>query len=417
MAYVPGYAGDVFISYAHRDNEFGWVTELKSKLSSRLNFDLGGSVEVWFDSDRLQTGDVFKQEIRDQLNSTMIFVAVVSRAYLQSGYCMAEEFDYFLNVFGRDVIQLQIQALADDDTPPLSDPIYEHLYDPSSNLPVRDVDLDNKLHKPIASIRSKLESARAACPKIYLAQPAADALKVSTQQLARALHRARLAVLPAQVVTTRTLPSRIRKWIEDSRLSIHISSPDPLSTSQLEIAQDTGLPTLILPRPPRESELPAIVEQTNTLLDQTAPRHEIYFVYDYYSDHQHAAPITNQLAALQSGRQVVFPQPGETYHQKKILESDGIVLFRREAPLAWFESHREKLKQMTALRRNSIAKEAYYVVGPGNTNHLTCLGGPDRFEITRTGVPDAADLLPFLNALGPVSVSASSSTTTAGGPR
>ena len=36
MAYVPGYAADIFISYSHSNDRDGWVTELKSKLASGL---------------------------------------------------------------------------------------------------------------------------------------------------------------------------------------------------------------------------------------------------------------------------------------------------------------------------------------------------------------------------------------------
>ena len=87
MAYVPGYAADLFVSYAHRNNHDGWVTELKSRLAGSLA-DLSADVDLWFDADRLRTGDTFKQEIRDKLSDTMMMVSVVSPAYLQSEFCM-----------------------------------------------------------------------------------------------------------------------------------------------------------------------------------------------------------------------------------------------------------------------------------------------------------------------------------------
>ena len=85
MAYVPGYAADIFVSYSHSNDRDGWVTELKSKLASGLA-DLSEDVDVWFDAERLQTGDRFKQEIQDKLSDTRILIAVLSPAYLKSHF-------------------------------------------------------------------------------------------------------------------------------------------------------------------------------------------------------------------------------------------------------------------------------------------------------------------------------------------
>jgi hypothetical protein len=85
MAYVPGYAADIFVSYSHSNNGDGWVTELKSKLASGLA-DLSEDVDVWFDADRLQTGDHFKREIQEKLANTRILVAVLSPACPKSQF-------------------------------------------------------------------------------------------------------------------------------------------------------------------------------------------------------------------------------------------------------------------------------------------------------------------------------------------
>jgi hypothetical protein len=81
MPYLPGCSADVFISYAHRDNEDGWVTRLKKRLSEKLNPFLAGRAEVWF-GDRIQPGVYFQAEMQERLKNTPIFVAVVSPSYL-----------------------------------------------------------------------------------------------------------------------------------------------------------------------------------------------------------------------------------------------------------------------------------------------------------------------------------------------
>jgi hypothetical protein len=236
--------------------------------------------------------------------------------------------------------------------------------------------------------------------KVYLAQPRSDVLKVSCQQLGAALHQARLAILPTQVVTGRTLESRIRKWIEEAAVSVHIRSdpPDPLLATQLHIAEQTGLPLTVLDRPPAQTLIPQVVSRIRDLVRQTRQQSELYFIYDYHCDHEHAGPLSQQLAQ-HTGRRVALPQPGETYHQAKILESDGIVLFRRNARSEWFDSHREKLQQAAALRKGKLVTEAYYTARQGTPEQVVCSGGPCRWEIRRTGLPILTDLLPFLNAL------------------
>src|SRR5215469_14211529 len=146
MAYVPGYTGDVFISYAHLDNQDGWVTDVKSKLASRLTSDLAGEPEIWFDADRLRTGDIFKQEIRDKLSNTLMLVAIISPSFLKSQFCIEEELGWFLDNGGREVMQLCKVPLAPDMSPPLPEAQYETLHE-VNGAAYRGEQLDSELKK------------------------------------------------------------------------------------------------------------------------------------------------------------------------------------------------------------------------------------------------------------------------------
>jgi hypothetical protein len=331
----------------------------------------------------------------------MILVAIISPAYLKSQFCMVQEMEHFLDEFGREVIQLQKVRLTGDDTPPLPDALYESLFDDAQNAPFRGEQLELRLNRIIAEIRQKLETARDQCHKVYLAQPRSDFLKVRCQELGSALHEEYLAVLPNQIVTSRTIESKIRKWIEDAAVSVHVRSDagDPLLATQLKIAKETGLPTLVLETPPTKDQIPGIVQETITLISQTKRYRELYFIYDYHSDHEYAAPLSAMLAE-HTGRRITSPQQGETYHRAKIRESDGVLLFRRNAPCEWFDSHREKLAQAAALSREKTVQEVVYVSQPGTPEQVVVRqGGAHRWEINRTGLPNLLDLLPFLNAL------------------
>ena len=51
MAYAPGFDVDVFISYAHKNNEKGWVTALDDYLTRRIPefLEHQANVVVWRD--------------------------------------------------------------------------------------------------------------------------------------------------------------------------------------------------------------------------------------------------------------------------------------------------------------------------------------------------------------------------------
>jgi hypothetical protein len=89
MAYVPGFANDLFISYAHGDNEGRWVSGFHERLRIRLRELLPFSPVIWRD-ERLGSETNFPLEIRRQIGSTAVVLVVVSPAYLASSYCRLE---------------------------------------------------------------------------------------------------------------------------------------------------------------------------------------------------------------------------------------------------------------------------------------------------------------------------------------
>lgn len=401
MAYVPGYRADVFISYAHFDDKDGWVTQLKSKLAGRLMYDLAGEAEVWFDADRVRTGDRVKQEIRDKLSDTLLLLAVVSPSYLKSQFCREEELDWFLDNQGREVIQVLKIPLERDTDLPLPDVRYEYLYEEATGTAYSGDQLDLKLKKLIFDLRNKLEDAKQGCRKIYLAHPRNERLRAKCQSLKRELHRNRYAVLPSELVTLRTLESKILKWIEDAEISIHLRTdpPDPLSDLQLRISEQAGRPRIIVDGPLWEQDFPDILAQVSEKLSNADKRGELYFVYDYHSDEDQAAIVYSQIEG-RTGRKVVLPQAGETYHKAKLQKSDGVVLFRSGAPEQWFRAQRLALEQAVALRRDRSMPTASYRVSSGSPERvIQDQAAPLFWKVEKTGMPDVNDLQPFLEAL------------------
>jgi len=104
MNYVPGYAHDIFVSYAQVDDLSdeegvdGWVTTLIKKLRNRLAQLLGrqDNFSLWFDHHLAHHVNI-TPEITRTLENTATLVVVFSPGYLASEWCNRER-DSFLRL-------------------------------------------------------------------------------------------------------------------------------------------------------------------------------------------------------------------------------------------------------------------------------------------------------------------------------
>ena len=86
---------DLFISYAHIDNEpltpqqQGWITRFHASLEALLSMRMGGKARIWRDN-KLQGNDVFAGEIVAQFEQTAVLVTVLTPRYLNSDWCNRE---------------------------------------------------------------------------------------------------------------------------------------------------------------------------------------------------------------------------------------------------------------------------------------------------------------------------------------
>jgi hypothetical protein len=86
---------DLFISYAHIDNEpltpqqQGWITRFHASLEALLSMRMGGKARIWRD-DKLRGNDVFAPEIVAQFAHTAVLVSVLTPRYLNSEWCNKE---------------------------------------------------------------------------------------------------------------------------------------------------------------------------------------------------------------------------------------------------------------------------------------------------------------------------------------
>jgi len=99
-AFVPGFANDLFISYAHEDDG-RWVHAFADELRDDVSRRLGLSVSIWEDKGRLRAGENWSQAIHEGIKQSAAFVAIVSPRYQNSQWC-ARERQLFRDRVGSD---------------------------------------------------------------------------------------------------------------------------------------------------------------------------------------------------------------------------------------------------------------------------------------------------------------------------
>jgi hypothetical protein len=138
MTFVSGYDQDVFISYAHVDNEpffdatkadgpTGWVATFFRLLKIELAQKLGRAEDftVWFDAINLRGNHSVTPEITTKLGRAATFVAILSPPYAASRWCR-DEARIFTQHFAGDlagrVFVVEKEPL-DDRPPELTGPL------------------------------------------------------------------------------------------------------------------------------------------------------------------------------------------------------------------------------------------------------------------------------------------------------
>ena len=96
MAFVQHFKHDVFVSYAHVDDQIypqqkeGWVTALVGNLKRKLSEKAGPDVvDVWMDY-KLDGNVPFTNEIMDSLQNSATLLLILSAGFLNSSWCKRE---------------------------------------------------------------------------------------------------------------------------------------------------------------------------------------------------------------------------------------------------------------------------------------------------------------------------------------
>ena len=93
---------DIFISYAHIDNEAlteedkGWISQFHKVLDTRVAQLTGEKPRIWRDL-KLGGNDMFDQAIVHQFCNARVMISIMSPRYLKSEWCMKELRQFYNN--------------------------------------------------------------------------------------------------------------------------------------------------------------------------------------------------------------------------------------------------------------------------------------------------------------------------------
>lgn len=96
MSFLPGFENDIFISYAHIDNQplaegqKGWITSFHKALEVRLAQLLGAEPDVWRDESNLRGNDYLGKPSALHMPRVGILITVLTPRYVRSDWCLKE---------------------------------------------------------------------------------------------------------------------------------------------------------------------------------------------------------------------------------------------------------------------------------------------------------------------------------------
>jgi hypothetical protein len=99
MSHVPGFRHDLFLSYAHLEDQT-WLSGFEAALRQALRDRLGQDPSTWQDTGQLRIGENWQTEIEEAIDRTAAFLAIVSPAYLNSSWCQRERRRFLERVAG-----------------------------------------------------------------------------------------------------------------------------------------------------------------------------------------------------------------------------------------------------------------------------------------------------------------------------
>ncbi|HEY5692415.1 MAG TPA: hypothetical protein VIS49_13230, partial [Cyclobacteriaceae bacterium] len=109
---VSDYEYDIFISYRHKDNKTGWVTEFVERLKNEIEATFKEDISIYFDSnthDGLHETHDVDGSLKDKVKC-LIFIPIISQTYCDiNAFAWQKEFLPFLDFAKKDQFGLDVK--------------------------------------------------------------------------------------------------------------------------------------------------------------------------------------------------------------------------------------------------------------------------------------------------------------------
>ena len=280
MASASGSEFDVFISYAHVDDnpiypaQRGWVSVLVDNLGRYLAKKLGRTEAFsnWYDKAQLKGHHSIHDHIPDQAKRSALFLAVLSPGYVSSEFCLRELqafIDAHSDRLAERVYVLELEPLEDRTVPELFRDIRKYRFYKFDEQQVPrtfampeprtdEREYYQKIEDLARDIASKLASEKPVTksgPAVFLAD-VTDDLELRRDEIRRYLDQAGVGVLPTSSYRLdreefeRSLTSDLGSSAVFVQLLGQVVGkrppdvPDGFNWLQLELAKRAGLPIL-----------------------------------------------------------------------------------------------------------------------------------------------------------------------------
>src|SRR5574337_753197 len=457
-----GFPRDVFISYAHLDNQVtdggaGWVSKFHEALRQLLSQFKGGEAQIWRD-EKLRGNDVFADEIVDQFPKTATLVSVLTPRYLKSDWCTREikEFCGVAQQTGGILVQNKARVFkviktpfaAEDGLPPVVSKVlgYE-FYELDEGAPIElDPQLGEKsrlefrrkvnklawdIKQMLDQLDSELPAADPAKPMVYLAECSRDR-REAREMVQAELQRHGYTVLPDgpgqksvvmlqnELAVTRCKQGGLQRviWLPAGTTTEQVAQQQfidalhndavaqfgaDLLTGDLESLKGTIHAAL------KKLEQPAPAQPAGTGPSEEGRR--LVYVVCHEKDRKDTIPLLKFLKAHGlEARLPAFsgdPETVDKVHKELLLAADAVVLFYGAGDGAWMGSQQNELLKIGGLRRDRPLLAAFtYLAGPGNDDKdlMLAMEEPNLID-GLNGFSDAA-MDSFVAALAPQSITA-----------
>jgi hypothetical protein len=311
MAYIQEFKNDVFVSYAHADNEpdpvgVCWVNQFVRHLEVELRRRLGGTQDLkfYFDKTSLRSNDHLQVLVQNARTSAA-FVAIISPSYTARTWTR-DELAAFSSSAGEPDRLFALEVLPINEHDGIPEQI-AHLHrmkfwwtEPPSDVPytvtptappdnryiTRLQDLAECLRTQLRGmanaqgerLRSPSIEARATNPSTVLLAQTTDDLDEDREQVRRYLNQYGVRVLPDGIYPQGGLEfaDAFRRDLKKSNLFVHLLGPLPsrqppdlpgsYGQFQYQTAKAAGLPTLLWHRP--DFDFTAVTHHDRSLLSE-----------------------------------------------------------------------------------------------------------------------------------------------------